>query len=318
LLQKNNLIKLGRIISFKFLFLPFLIFNSCILYTQLQSPLKPKKFVQISDNFEKDKVKFYWIGHATVLIQLFDKWIITDPNFSTRTGVVVKRFVEQALDLEKIKPIDIVLISHNHFDHLDQPSLRKLKNSKEIFFPVEGKAYIPEKIFLKETPVSENGWETYNSNDVLITPVPVQHFGGRWLIDNLWDGEPYTGYIIRYKGYTVFFAGDTGYNEKKFKAIGDAFQIDVSLIPVGPVSYLTNSSLGNSVHVNPYGAIQIFKDTKSKYMIPIHHSTFYRRGGNEMEMLLDSVKKSNSQERIFILEQGECVEWKESIAKICN
>lgn len=307
LLLNNNFLKLGRFLSSKFfLFLPFL-FQFCFIYTNFIPTEKPKKNVQINFD-EKDKFKIYWIGHATVLIQFFDKWILTDPNFNPRTGVVLKRFVASAIEEKEIKPVDIVLISHNHFDHLDQSSLRSLKGSKEIFFPTGGKSYIPNDLFQKEIAVSENGWETYNSNDVLITPVPVQHFGGRWLIDNLWDGEPYTGYIIRYKGYTIFFAGDTGYSEKKFKAIGDAFQIDLSLIPVGPVSYLTNSSLGNAVHVNPYGAVQIFKDVKSKYMIPIHHSTFYRKGGSEIEMLYDAVKKSNLKDRIFILEQGESIE----------
>jgi L-ascorbate metabolism protein UlaG (beta-lactamase superfamily) len=149
---------------------------------------------------------------------------------------------------------------------------------------------------------------SYEEDGLKITPVPGAHFGGRVLVDNFWDGDPYTGYVIEYKGFTVFFAGDTGYDENKFAELRKYFKIDMALIPVGPSGgFGTGSGLGNSVHVNPYGALQIYRDTGARYMIPVHHSTFYRRGGREMDMIVDSIAISGRRENMFLIEAGEGV-----------
>ncbi len=287
-----------------FLFLTF--FSSCSLfYTTLKPSFTPApKLIENSDRLE-----FYWIGHATVLIHFYDKWIITDPNFSPRTGLIIKRFIEPGIDLTQLRKMDAILISHTHFDHLDQPSLRLLKGSTNIFAPEGGVTYIPNE-FSQIHPV--NNWKVFDLDGLKITAVPVKHFGGRWLIDNLWDGDPYTGYIIEYLGVTVFFGGDTGYDDFVFKDLGEKYKIDIALLPVGPASSLNNSGLGNAVHVNPFGAIQILKDTKSKFMIPIHHSTFYRRGGSEMEMLKQAIHKSGLKENIFLLRIGEKMEFQKN------
>jgi L-ascorbate metabolism protein UlaG (beta-lactamase superfamily) len=253
-----------------------------------------------------NNIEFWWVGHATVLMRLYDKWVITDPNFSPRTGGVVKRLTEVGIDTASIRPVDAVVISHNHFDHLDAPSLEILKGSKHIFAPKSGFAYIPTGLMQVEHRVSPG--YSHEEDGLKILSVPVAHFGGRLLVDNLWDGEPYTGYIIQYKDVTVFFAGDTGYHEEHFRELKKHFKIDVALIPVGPSGgFGTGSGLGNAVHVNPYGALQIFRDTGARYMIPIHHSTFYRVGGREMEMIKDSIAISGARERIFLLEAGESV-----------
>jgi L-ascorbate metabolism protein UlaG (beta-lactamase superfamily) len=253
-----------------------------------------------------NNIEFWWVGHATVLMRLYDKWVITDPNFSPRTGGVVKRLTEVGIDTASIRPVDAVVISHNHFDHLDAPSLEILKGSKHIFAPKSGFAYIPTGLMQVEHRVSPG--YSHEEDGLKILSVPVAHFGGRLLVDNLWDGEPYTGYIIQYKDVTVFFAGDTGYHQEHFRELKKHFKIDVALIPVGPSGgFGTGSGLGNAVHVNPYGALQIFRDTGARYMIPIHHSTFYRVGGREMEMIKDSIAISGARERIFLLEAGESV-----------
>lgn len=253
--------------------------------------------------------EFWWVGHATVLMRLYDKWIITDPNFSSRTGGVVKRLMEVGIDTASLKPVDAIVVSHNHFDHLDVPSLMLLKGSRHLFMPTSGFFYTPRNLAQVEHRVAPG--YSYTEDGLEIIAVPVAHFGGRWLFDNLWDGEPYNGYVIRYRGISVFFAGDTGYDENYFRDLARHFTIDVALIPVGPAGGFTNNSgLGNRVHVNPYGALQIFRDCNARYMIPIHHSTFYRRGGREMEMILDAIAISGARERIFLLEAGAKVEFK--------
>ena len=226
----------------------------------------------------------------------------------------MKRFIEPGIDLEKLTKVDAVLISHTHFDHLDQSSLRKLKGTKHLFAPVGGTTYIPDELF--ENVYTANPMKEFDLDGLKITPIPVKHFGGRWLIDNLWDGEPYTGYLLEYKGVRVFFGGDTGYDESIFKLIGKAYNIDIALIPVGPASWITGGGFGNSVHVNPFGAVQIFKDLNAKFMIPIHHSTFYRRGGSEMEMIKEAMEKSGQKEKIRLLRIGEKAEFKKAADKI--
>ena len=257
-----------------------------------------------------DKIEFYWVGHATVLMRLYDKWIITDPNFSSRTGGIVKRLSEPGIDVATVKPVDAIVISHNHFDHLDAPSLKILAGSKHLFAPKSGFAYTPKDVAAVEHKVVE-GYSAQDG-DLKITAVPVAHFGGRLLVDNLWDGDPYTGYIIEYKGVTVFFAGDTGYHPEYFRSLRTKYKIDVALIPVGPAGGFTSGGIGNAVHVNPYGALQIYRDCGARYMIPIHHSTFYRRGGREMEMIKDAIAISGRSDYMLLLESGDGVEFKKT------
>ncbi|HMW06764.1 MAG TPA: MBL fold metallo-hydrolase [Leptospiraceae bacterium] len=295
----------------RFILICIFTLSSCTLFYKT---IKPNYFPAPQKINSPEKLEFYWIGHATVLIRFFDKWVITDPNFSSHTGIVVKRFIEPGIDLEKLEKVDFVLISHTHFDHLDQPSLRKLIGSKHILAPSGGITYIPDALF--ENVISVENMKEFNLDGVKITAIPVKHFGGRWLLDNFWDGEPYTGYIIEYKGVTVFFGGDTGYDDSIFKLIGKAYNIDIALIPVGPASWITGGGFGNSVHVNPFGAVQIFQDLNAKYMIPIHHSTFYRRGGSEREMILEALEKSGKKERIRLLKIGEKAEFKKDNANI--
>ncbi|MBP7283954.1 MAG: MBL fold metallo-hydrolase [Leptospiraceae bacterium] len=294
-------------------FLPFILIfmSSCTLFF---TTLKPNFSPAPQKEQDPSKLEFYWIGHATVLIRLYDKWIITDPNFSSHIGIIMKRFIEPGIDLESVDKMDAILISHTHFDHLDQPSLYKLKGSKHLFAPEGGITYIPNELFEKVHSV--NNMKTFAINEMKITAIPVRHFGGRWLIDNLWDGEPYTGYIIEYKGVTVFFGGDTGYDDSIFKLLGKAYNIDIALIPVGPTSWINSRGMGSGVHVNPLGAVQIFKDLNAKFMIPIHHSTFYRRGGSEVELIKEAIEKSNAKDKIKLLLIGEKAEFKKVADKI--
>lgn len=160
-------------------------------------------------------MQLFWIGHATVLLKLYDKWILTDPNFSESLGFVVKRYIHTPVETHELPELDIVLISHSHFDHLDKSTLSRLKIKNSIFVPLGAGTYIPSE--LSSQKVEMNRWESRESSGVKITAVPARHFGGRWLIDNLWDGDPYTGYIIQYKDKTIYFAGDTGYQKTEFQ-----------------------------------------------------------------------------------------------------
>lgn len=274
-------------------------FSGCYIFTntrKLTFKLNPLQEVNSS------KYLAYWVGHASVLIKMNTKWILTDPIWNDNLLYVLGRHVEPGIDLDKLPPIDYIVISHVHLDHLDTFTLNRLSKKAHLILPKGGpdfSGYGFSKIsYVKTNDIIEDG-------NFKITTVSAQHFGGRWAIDNIWDGHPYNGYIFSDNSSTVYFAGDTGYNSKDFKEIGNKFKIDLALIPFGPYrGKFFGDDLGNAVHVSPVGAIQIFKDINAKKMIPIHHGTFYSNPKVEIEFVKTAINTSGLSEKIFLLDQG--------------
>ncbi|HEY6952764.1 MAG TPA: MBL fold metallo-hydrolase, partial [Bacteroidota bacterium] len=199
-----------------------------------------------------------WVGHATVLIQMRDKLIVTDPLFTNTIGMLVKRFVKPGLDPAILPKVDVTLISHMHFDHFSFGSLEELPKAGILVIPDGLAEYTPEFGF-RETDLLRP-WEVLERDSVRITAVPVQHFNGRYGFDGAWLGtRGYTGYVVEYGGIAVFFAGDTGYNPELFKEIGRRFKIDLALIPIAPGGG-GPGGVGGRVHVSPLGAVKICED----------------------------------------------------------
>ena len=246
-----------------------------------------------------------WIGHATTLIQIHDKVIITDPVFTKTVGLLAKRSIDPGLDPSAITRLDDILISHMHFDHFSYGSLDLLSKKARLLFPAGGIEYVPEFGFAQACPLKP--WQSIENDGLQVTAVPVQHFGGRYGFDaGMNDAPTWTGYVIQYKGITVFFAGDTGYNPEYFKEIGRRFRIDVALIPIAPVEPREYMS---RVHADPAEALQIFEDVRAKTMIPIHHDTFFQglepRLSYAKSILQKLVVERSLQNRVKILEVGE-------------
>jgi N-acyl-phosphatidylethanolamine-hydrolysing phospholipase D len=150
-----------------------------------------------------------WIGHASALVQIDDKLILTDPVFTDTVGQFSRRLVEPGLLPEALPRVDAVLISHMHFDHLSPGSLEMIQHKVGfLVVPQKGTVCIPDLAF--ET-VELPTWTTFERGGLRITAVPVQHSGFRWAIDGSWMDTSYTGYVIEYHGITVYFGGDTGY-----------------------------------------------------------------------------------------------------------
>jgi L-ascorbate metabolism protein UlaG (beta-lactamase superfamily) len=278
-----------------------LLTSNCFLLTSTKIvENKPKP---ISEK-KGSRLKAYWIGHATVLLRMDEKWILTDPIWNDKLANWLGRQVEPGININDIPPIDFILISHAHLDHMDTYTLKLLSKQTHLILPAgapDFKNYGYKNLsYLKNYDIEE-------TDGLKITAVPAQHFGGRWLIDNFWDGEPYLSYVIQYQGMTVYFAGDTGYNENYFKTIGKMFTIDLALIPFGPFRGW-GGEYGNYVHVNPKGAIKTFKDVNAKWMIPIHHGTFYTAPEIEFPYIAKAINESNVKEKIFLLKQGESAE----------
>jgi N-acyl-phosphatidylethanolamine-hydrolysing phospholipase D len=246
-----------------------------------------------------------WIGHATVLIQIQDKIFLTDPVFTNKVGLVSERVVEPGIDPATLPRIDYVLISHTHFDHLNYSTLSALPKKSRLLIPYGAAHYTPELGFREIRQMKP--WDEFYEDSVHITSVPSQHFGGRYGFDIPWmAGKGYCGYVIQYKGRTVYFAGDTGYRDSMFTRIGESSPIDVALIPIAPIE---PRQMMSRVHLDPHRAVQAFKELRAKLMIPIHHRTFVQ--GLEPQItfaqseLEEIVKEKASQEKIYIIKIRE-------------
>jgi L-ascorbate metabolism protein UlaG (beta-lactamase superfamily) len=246
-----------------------------------------------------------WIGHATCLIQIGDKVLLTDPIFTNTAGMISKRRIEQGILPSSIDRLDYILISHIHFDHLSYGSLSLLPKTATMLLPPGGGEYTPEFGFSEYREM--NAWTTFEADGVHITTVPVKHFNGRYGFDVAWlDHHMYTSYVIEYQGKTVFFAGDTGDDPEMFREMGRKFTIDIALIPIALVE---PRDFMMRVHTDPKEALQIFEDVEAKFMIPIHHRTFVQGLDASLtyaqDQLRQLVTERHLEDRIMHLTIGE-------------
>ena len=214
-----------------------------------------------------------WIGHATFLIKLGDTTIITDPIFSKNAGPLIfgpKRYTDPALNLNELPKIDLFLLTHNHYDHLDMNTMRKFpyKDTKVLTGLKLGKYF--KKNHFKN--VKELDWyQEVKVNDIKITFLPAVHWSKRSLTDTnktLWGS-----FLIEYKGKKIFFACDTGYGEI-YKTIGENFgPIDLTMINIG--AYDFRPMFEKSIyHTSPEEALQVARDLRSKKVLGTHWGTF--------------------------------------------
>jgi L-ascorbate metabolism protein UlaG (beta-lactamase superfamily) len=213
------------------------------------------------------------IGHSTFLIQIGRSSILTDPVFTTHAGpygrLGPRRVRRPAHLIADLPPIDLVLVSHNHYDHLQPASLRELDTRfGPAFVTTLGNARLLRSIGLRR--VSElDWWSRETIGDVDITSTPAQHFSARGPFDRnrtLWGG-----FGLRTAGKTVYFAGDTGY-ARHFSDIRTRLPaIDAAFIPIG--AYEPRWFMG-PVHVDPAEAVRIHLDLEAKVSVAMHFGTF--------------------------------------------
>ena len=215
-----------------------------------------------------------WIGHATVLVQMDNVTFLTDPIWSKRPSPVPlvgpSRFVKPGMAIKDLPPIDFIVISHNHYDHLDLPTLRKLakRRPETIFFVPLGNGHLLRRNGI--THVQELDWgETAAYGGTTIHCLPTQHWSKRSLNDtrkSLWSAWAVTGPERRF-----YFAGDTGYFAG-FKDIGDKLgPFDIAAMPIG--AYEPNKMMKAS-HMNPEEAVQAAIDLQANRALAIHFGTF--------------------------------------------
>ncbi|HMJ15270.1 MAG TPA: MBL fold metallo-hydrolase, partial [Polyangiaceae bacterium] len=210
-----------------------------------------------------------WVGHATVLVQLDDKFILTDPVFTSSVGQVSKRFVEPGIDVADLPRIAAALVSHLHFDHLSLGTLDLLEDKLErIYLPEGGVVYVPSS----RTPTIElPSWQSHELNGLRVTAVPVQHNGWRYAGDRSWMTRSYTGYVVEYRGLVVYFGGDTAYTPA-FRETARRFpRIDLAILPIAPLhprAFMCHN------HIDPKAALDAFRDLGARAMLAVHFDTF--------------------------------------------
>jgi L-ascorbate metabolism protein UlaG (beta-lactamase superfamily) len=219
----------------------------------------------------KSEFTVTWIGHSTLLIQMDGMNILTDPIWSDRCSPVQfagpKRHIKPGVKLEELPKIDAIIISHNHYDHLDRLTIEHFGNEPVYFVPLGIGEFLDD---LDITNYEElDWWDELTLNGLQFVCTPAQHFSNRSMFDR--NKTLWCGWIIQGKFETIYFAGDTGYFPG-FAEIGEKFDsITVAAIPIG--AYLPRWFM-SPVHVSPQEAVKAFLDVKADYFIPIHWGTF--------------------------------------------
>jgi L-ascorbate metabolism protein UlaG (beta-lactamase superfamily) len=246
-----------------------------------------------------------WIGHASLLLQIDDKLVLTDPVFTETVGQVLRRLVEPGLDPEALPPVDAVIISHLHPDHLSLPSLARIQRKiGYLVVPEQGTVHVPDFPF--ET-VELPWWSHLERDGLRITAVPVEHTGFRWGADAAWmKDKGFTGYVIEYHGIKVYFGGDTAYTRERFEATRARFPgLDLAILPIAPGR---PRSIMDSMHLDPAQALDTFHDLGARWMVPMHHSTFVNSidpPDAEVHELARLTAERGLGERVRILAIGE-------------
>jgi N-acyl-phosphatidylethanolamine-hydrolysing phospholipase D len=214
-----------------------------------------------------------WVGHSTLLIQLDGVNILTDPQWSNRASPVTfagpRRVTPPGLALEQLPRIDVVLISHDHYDHLDVATVTRVAQTHRPVFLVP----LGLKKWFADLGIAEvvelDWWDNRTIKGLVVTCLPAQHFSGR----TLWDRNQrlWSAWAVAGREKRLFFAGDTGYYNV-FKEIGTRLgPFDVAAIPIG--AYLPPSIMRMS-HMTPEEAVLVFTDVRARQFLAIHWGTF--------------------------------------------
>jgi N-acyl-phosphatidylethanolamine-hydrolysing phospholipase D len=253
-----------------------------------------------------------WIGHSTLLVQLDGVTFLTDPNWARRTGpfsgfIGVARYTPAPMRIEDLPPIDFVLISHDHYDHLDEPTVRTLARLYDPLFvvPMGIKLWLADRHI---THAVELNWgEAITVKGLTIVCTPAQHGSGRSLIDQ--GRRPWSSWAVL-GSQRFYFAGDTGYYHH-FKDTGDALgPFDLAALPIG--SY-TPRDIARPVHMSPEEALQAGIDLRATHLLGIHWGTFAlaREPYDEppKRLAAEVERRHLDPGSVWVLEPGETMAW---------
>jgi L-ascorbate metabolism protein UlaG (beta-lactamase superfamily) len=236
-------------------------------------PITPASAKPEPSKWSDARFTLAWIGHSTVLINFFGVTILTDPVLFPRIGIRLpgftigpKRFTAPALQFHQLPQIDVIVLSHAHFDHLDLRTLRCFDESTRVITARATRDLLKRTHF---SSITELEWGQSRSlstaaGEVEITAFAVKHWGARTQRDT---HRGYNGYLIERRGHRIIFAGDTAMTEN-FTELGRHGAIDVVIMSIGAYNPWIQS------HCTPEQAVQMANAAGARFIVPVHHQTF--------------------------------------------
>jgi len=264
--------------------------------------LKPK-FTPVPASWNDKAITASWLGHSTVLLNFYGLTILTDPVLGKRVGadtpmgtIGAKRLVAPALKVKELPPIDLVLLSHAHMDHLDPATLRALPGTPKVVTAhntsdllAGTRLNFPEELAWgeKTTVVTSHG-------DVCLQAFEVKHWGARWRLDK---HRGYNGYVISRGGKKLIFGGDTALTDS-FKSLKSHGPYELAIMPIGAYQPWLCS------HCSPEQAVSMANDAGANYFLPVHFKTFQFGREGTIEPL-ERLEAAIAPERLALRDVGQ-------------
>jgi L-ascorbate metabolism protein UlaG (beta-lactamase superfamily) len=253
----------------------------------------------------RDELGITFIGHSSFLLQIAGRKVLVDPVFSKRL-ILLRRQRHPGISVKELPPIDLVLLTHAHMDHLDLASLRRVIRTTRRLSGRSPEVVVPRGV---EDLVEGLGfsaihrlewWESTAVQGLKITMTPCRHWGARIFRDT---HRGYGGYVIEAAGQSIYHSGDTAYFDG-FREIGKRLHPQIALLPIG--AYFPDTY--RSVHTSPEEAVRGFVELGAEQMIPMHYGTF-RLGREPMDepvkRLTAEAARLNIKDQVKVLEEGE-------------
>jgi len=234
-------------------------------------PVEPLTMAQLN-SLPSEKEVVIRLGHSSIYLQLATKKILIDPVFAQRTSpfsfIGPKRFHQPPIALDNINDIDLIIISHDHYDHLDKQTIQTLATKvKQFVVPLGVDQHLLDWGVAKDKITALDWWQSTQIDGLKVTSTPGQHFSGRGLFDN--NKTLWSSYAIQSDKSNLFFSGDSGYFPG-FKEIGERLgPFDLTMVETGAYD-----KDWPSIHMTPEQSLQAHLDVQGKIMLPIHNSTF--------------------------------------------
>jgi L-ascorbate metabolism protein UlaG (beta-lactamase superfamily) len=265
------------------------------LFTRRAGDYAPPQFPLI----QQGQLCLTWIGHASFLLQSRDMNILIDPNWA-KWLKVIKRLKKPGFEIHHLPEIDVVLVTHAHFDHLDRRTLRKIAADQPIVVPTGVGNLVHDLGF--HIVHELDCWQTVKLGPIDVSLTPCYHWGARFLAD-LHRG--FGGFVIAADGRTIFHCGDSAFFPG-FREIGEHYNIDIALLPIGAYDPPT----GREVHMNPEEAVRAFTELKAKTLVPMHYGSFrlgYEPLEEPLERLLKSARAQGIENKVLVMTEGKPV-----------
>jgi L-ascorbate metabolism protein UlaG (beta-lactamase superfamily) len=245
-----------------------------------------------------------FIGHSSFFLQVAGLNVVIDPNFA-RWLFVLKRLRRPGLRIKDLPPLDLVLVTHAHFDHLHRPSLRALVRHTLSLRRTPPTIVIPRHV---ADLVSDLGfrdiieldwWDEYDHDGLRVVHTPSRHWGAR-VVRDMHRG--FGGYVLRSRQTSLYHAGDTAYFPG-FREIGERLRPELAMLPIGayePPSF-------RNVHTSPADAVRAFLDLRARYLVPMHYGTFrlsHEPMDEPLKFLASEAHKHGIEDRLLVLQEG--------------